>query len=93
MVSPLIQDHTFNMVLPEYKKLSVQDKVNVIECLMDYNSFLMAKNKNEQALKQQKQQLLIARLQLKEKSPEWPSQRPIPPHFGQKPSRISLGSS
>ncbi len=92
IVNSSIRDHTFNISSPKYKKLSVQDKVKVIECLMDYNSFLKTKNKNDLALKQQKQQLLIARLHLKEKSPEWPSQPPIPPHFGQKPTRISLGT-
>lgn len=75
-----------------YTSLSKQDKIAVLDALLDYNAYLHYKFKEKKTeLKRDKQRLILERLALKEPSPVSTYIPPVAPHFGQRPSKLALG--
>lgn len=83
----------FSFNTDSYTTLNVDEKVAVLDALLDYNAYLNFKAKGKDTeLKEKKKGLILERLKLNTKSPDVTYEPPIAPHFGQRPTKLALGT-
>lgn len=68
----------------DYKDLSQDQKIRILDTLFDYNSFIASSQKENPTVSQNKQKYLQQRLQLPAKKIQWPEVQNSPLHQGQK---------
>lgn len=72
---------------------SEYEKAKVLDVLTEYTELLLVtKNEANNNYKEQKRELLLARLQLDSFSVDWPESKAKPPHLAQLPINLGMGA-
>ncbi len=72
---------------------SEYEKAKVLDVLTEYTELLIVtQNEDDRDYKEQKRELLLARLQLESFSVDWPESNAIPPHLAQRPINFGIGT-
>jgi hypothetical protein len=95
IVEELLQND-LDFDLQSYARLSEQDKINVVDCLIDYNEFRRIATESNPEFKKTKQKLLIERIRLPAQFPNIGTANvaavsPMAPHNGQRPVLFRSG--
>ena len=78
---------------PVLTALPLDDQIRLIEVLLAYYNFRLVSEQDE-TLKQQHRQVMLARIRLPSKQIHWPERGVSrPPHEGQKPSMLRISAS